>query len=151
MASIFNMSGVLGVAYNPNHCSYNSKRNCKHDRMSSSSSFLYVVDTWLEKYKSIDWKNTKANMQHYDAMKIFKHATILKLALTFKYQNSPPTLLVQTSLIFVLIKEVHFCLDLSFSKLVQETLLWKLFTWSQMEIFDRLRSKQKLRPFKNFI
>ena len=39
--------------------------------------------------------------------------------------SSPTILLVQRSLIFVWIKEAIFCLDLSFSKLVSQSLLWK--------------------------
>lgn len=41
-ASIFNKRGVRGLTKGDNHCSNNSNRNCKHDLISSSSSFLYI-------------------------------------------------------------------------------------------------------------
>ena len=48
MASILSMRGVLGTTNGDNHCSNNSNRNCKHDRMSNSSSLVNVSAGWRE-------------------------------------------------------------------------------------------------------
>lgn len=61
-ASIFNIRGVFGMTKGDSHCSNNSKRNCKQDRISSSwkrflgsSSFISMMRASASSLSESSW------------------------------------------------------------------------------------------------